>query len=335
MAEGLLEHGGRLRAAARRYGIAEADWLDLSTGIAPSPWPLPSLPASAWARLPEEDDELAARAAHSYGAQHALPVAGSQAAIQALPMLWPRSRVGVLEPCYAEHRAAWQRAGHVVQPVAGGQIEAQLAQLEVLVLANPNNPTGQCFAREQLLDWHARLARRGGLLLVDEAFMDCTPQHSLAACTDRPGLVVLRSFGKFFGLAGVRLGFVLAEPSLLARLQQSLGPWTLSGPARLIGAAALASEAAAARAVRARQLITQGARLAELLHRHGLPPDGGTALFQWLRHPKAGELYEALAQRGILLRLFRDTSSLRIGLPADEPAWQRLEQALIDSSRSR
>ncbi|MCL7462518.1 threonine-phosphate decarboxylase CobD [Pseudomonas sp. NW5] len=326
----MLEHGGRLKAAARHYGIAEADWLDLSTGIAPIPWPLPPLPESAWARLPEEGDALAALAARCYGAQHALPVAGSQAAIQALPLLWPRARVAVLTPCYAEHAAAWQRAGHALQPVSAEAIEAQLEQQDVLVLANPNNPTGMRFSADQLLAWHARLAARGGLLLVDEAFMDCSAAQSIAAHAHQPGLVVLRSFGKFFGLAGVRLGFVLAEPALLARLQQHLGPWTVSGPARLIGCAALAPDAAAARASRAAQLEADGARLAALLRRLGLPPCGGTALFQWLRHPEASALHEALAQRGILVRLFSDPPSLRIGLPGDAAGWARLEQALTD-----
>lgn len=324
----MLEHGGRLRGAAQRYGIPLGDWLDLSTGLAPQPWPLPAIAAQAWARLPEDDDGLESTAAACYGAPAALAVAGSQAAIQSLPQLLAHGTVGVLEPCFAEHALAWQRAGHDVLRLGAEAIDACLARLDVLVLANPNNPTGRYFPPAQLLDWHQRLKRRGGCLVVDEAFMDCTPELSLAAYSGRPGLVVLRSFGKFFGLAGVRLGFVLAETALLERLRERLGPWTVSGPARALGAQALALSSAAARGRRSVQLQAAGRRLAALLVAHGLTPHGGTPLFQWLRHAQAAELHDFLARRGILVRLFVTPASLRFGLPADEAGWQRLEQAL-------
>jgi len=330
----MLEHGGRLRAAARHYGIPLGDWLDLSTGIAPKPWPLAAIPLDAWARLPEDDDGLAAVASACYGAPHALPVAGSQAAIQALPALFAAGRVGVLEPSYAEHAQAWQRAGHRLIRLDVGEIETRLDELDVLVLANPNNPTGERFEPSRLLDWHARLARRGGCLLVDEAFMDCTPEYSLAAHSQRPGLVVLRSFGKFFGLAGIRLGFVLAEPALLARLQERLGPWTVSGPARALGLQALGAAAAAARRQRAQELGAAGRRLAALLAACGLAPSGGSALFQWVRTPEAARCHDFLARRGILVRRFEAPPSLRFGLPADAAGWQRLERALGDFAAS-
>lgn len=326
----MLEHGGRLRAAAQRYGIPLGDWLDLSTAIAPEPWPLPPMTVEAWARLPEDDDGLIEAACSGYGATHALPVAGSQAAIQALPQLLPPCRVGVLDPSYAEHAQAWQRAGHQLVRLAAADIDRQLDSLDVLVLANPNNPTGELFAAEQLLDWHARLYARGGCLLVDEAFMDCTPEFSVAAHADKPGLIVLRSFGKFFGLAGVRLGFVLAEAALLELLAERLGPWAVSGPARVLGVQALAESSAAARRLRALRLQAAGQRLAALLGDYGLAADGGTALFHWLRTPRAAELHDFLACRGILVRLFDQPASLRFGLPADEAGWQRLTRALAD-----
>ncbi|SDS57135.1 threonine-phosphate decarboxylase CobD [Pseudomonas oryzae] len=326
----MLEHGGRLRAAAQRYGIPQADWLDLSTGIAPEPWPLPAIPLAAWARLPEDDDGLEQAAGVAYGARHALAVAGSQAAIQALPALLPAGRVGLLCPSYAEHAHAWRRAGHRLLRLSAEAIEAQIDSLDALVLVNPNNPTGARFAPAQLLVWHARLAARGGHLLVDEAFIDCTPEHSLAAHAHRPGLIVLRSFGKFFGLAGVRLGFVLAEAGLLASLRERLGPWSVGGPARALGLAALDSASATARRQRGEALQAAGQRLAELLRAHGLPPAGGCALFQWLPLLQAAALHDFLARRGILVRLFSEPASLRFGLPADEAGWHRLARALVD-----
>lgn len=323
----MLEHGGRLREAARRYGIALQDWLDLSTGIAPYGWPLPAIEASAWQRLPEPDDGLLAAACAYYGAAAALPVAGSQAAIQALPRLRrPAARVGVLAPAYAEHARAWRREGHLLQELSEASVERALDRLDVLLLVNPNNPTGRLIERQRLLGWHARLAERGGWLLVDEAFMDCSPEHSLAADSHLPGLIVLRSFGKFFGLAGIRLGFVLAAGELLERLDDQLGPWAVGGPTRALAMPLLADAEGQAR--QRERLRGDGLRLAVLLSAHGLAPAGGTALFQLVGHPQAVGLHGYFARRGILVRLFAESRFLRFGLPADEAGWQRLEQAL-------
>ena len=322
----MLEHGGRLRAAARQYGIAPADWLDLSTGVAPYTPTLPDIPVSAWARLPEADDDLPAVARDYYGSAELLPVAGSQAAIQALPRLRRRARVGVVAPCYAEHAAAWQREGHALVELSEAGVPRALEQLDVLVVINPNNPSGRLFDAAQLLHWHASLAARGGWLVVDEAFMDCTPQHSLAGYAGRSGLIVLRSVGKFFGLAGARLGFVLAERALLAALDELLGPWSVGGPTRLLGTALLAAGDAQHR--QRQRLQADGQRLARLLAQHTLAPLGGCALFQWCVDPRAAWLHEQLARRGILVRLFAQPESLRFGLPPDEAGWHRLESAL-------
>jgi len=325
--EGGLAHGGRLHTAVRQYGIPLEDWLDLSTGIAPWPFELPAIPLSAWARLPEANDGLHAAACAYYGVEQLLPVAGSQAAIQMLPRMRARSRVGVLAPCYAEHAHAWRQAGHEVMEISDS--EPALDQLDVLVVVNPNNPTGRLCSREKLLSWHARLAERGGWLLVDEAFIDITPEHSLAAETGRQGLIVLRSFGKFFGLAGARLGCVLAPTVLLQALAERLGPWTINGPTRVIAAHCFADQLAQ---VRQRERAVQASqRLAELLGAHGLSPTGGCGLFQWWRGERAAVLHEFFAQRGILLRLFPGDSSLRFGLPANEVQWQRLTQVLKEA----
>ncbi|AXO89374.1 threonine-phosphate decarboxylase [Pseudomonas parafulva] len=322
----MLEHGGRLLRAVREYGIARQDWLDLSSGIAPWSFPIPEVPAQAWARLPEVEDGLEQAARSYYGVAQLLAVAGSQAAIQALPQLRPRGRVGVLWPCYAEHPQAWRQAGHRLLELDETQVEDALDSLDVLVLVNPNNPTGRCVSREQLLDWHARLARRGGWLVVDEAFMDNTPALSVVDQAGRAGLIVLRSFGKFFGLAGVRLGFVMAEAPLLQALAHALGPWTVSGPARIVGQACLDDvEQQRAQIERCAQA---SARLATLLEGCALPISGGCDLFQYLRHPCAAQLQDFLARRGILVRLFETPSALRFGLPADAADEQRLRQAL-------
>jgi len=312
----------------QRYGIAREDWLDLSSGIAPWSYTIPDIPLRAWARLPETDDGLEQAAAEYYRVNQVLAVAGSQAAIQALPQLRARGTVGVLSPCYAEHAEGWRRAGHQVLELQGEQVDGLLDSLDVLVVVNPNNPTGCLLKAEQLLDWHARLATRGGWLLVDEAFMDNTPQHSIGAQAQRPGLIVLRSFGKFFGLAGVRLGFVLAEPALLQHLAELLGPWTVSGPTRILGQACLLDSAAHQRQIARCAAASQ--QLEALMSTAGFAPTGGCDLFQYLLTDHAEQLHEFMARRGILLRLFNQPASLRFGLPATEADFQRLQQAFND-----
>ena len=322
----MLEHGGRLRAASQRYDIPLDEWVDLSTGVNPCGWPVPSLPADVWRRLPEDDDGLEEAARIYYGTPHVLAIAGTQAAIQTLPSLRQPCRVGVLHPMYAEHAHGWRQNGHSVEAIAGVDIDARCNDFDVVVLANPNNPTGERFKSETLRRWRERLHARDGWLVVDEAFADCDSSNSIAHETGSPGLIVLRSIGKFFGLAGIRAGFVLAEPALLARLRTSLGPWSVSGPARWVTQRALAD---VAWQLETRAQLTHAAqRLRELLITNGLSPIGGCALFQWLPHEQTAGLHDALARKGILVRLFSDPPGLRFGLPGEEAHWRRLAEAL-------
>ena len=322
----MLKHGGNLRQAARQYGIPLEQWLDLSTGINPNGWPVPAISPDSWLHLPQADDGLELAAQAYYQAPHVLPVAGSQAAIQVLPMLRAAGKVGMLAPAYAEHHYNWSRHGHTIINLTFDRIEQHLSELDVLLLVHPNNPTGQCYQTAQLLDWHRQLQARGGCLIVDEAFIDTTPQASLAAYTARPGLIVLRSLGKFFGLAGARCGFVLAEPAFLAQLRDRLGPWSLSGPTREVARLALGDTAWQ---IQTRQsLLAQAERLKQLLSCYSLGPDGGSSLFQWRQHPQAFKIHVALARQGIWTRYFEAPASLRVGLPATETQWQVLQRAL-------
>lgn len=320
----MLEHGGRLRAAALRYGIPEADWLDVSTGINPNGWPVPALSADLWQPLPQDDDGLHAAAQDYFGTKNILAVAGSQAAIQALPSLCPRARVALLATSYAEHAHAWQRCGHEVVAVSAEEILQADANVKVIV--NPNNPTGKLLTRDELLALHAQQCVRGGDLVVDEAFMDATPEHSLASICPRPGLIVLRSLGKFFGLAGARVGFVLAEENILQALAERLGPWPIAAPSRHVAMLALRDTAWQDATRKALPLAAQ--RLAALLNEYDLAPYGVNSLFQWVCRDDAAKVHEQLAQQGILTRLFDHPPSLRFGLPRDEAQWARLDDAL-------
>lgn len=321
-----LHHGGKLREAAARYGIPFDEWLDLSTGINPIGWPVPALPASCWQRLPEPNDGLEQAAAAYYGTTQLLPLAGSQAAIQLLPRLRLTGRVGMLQPSYIEHAAAWRRAGHEVVALTAQSIEQQLPALDVLLLVNPNNPTADSFSHQQLMLWRAQLQQRGGWLVVDEAFMDAAPGASLIPACGEEGLVVLRSLGKFFGLAGIRVGFLFAWPLLLQQMARELGPWHVSGPAREVARQALLDrEWQQAARLRLQQ---DSGRLGALLREAGLAPAAGTELFHYIPHPEAQRLHEKLATQGVFTRLFTAPPALRFGLPGDETEWQRLQQAL-------
>lgn len=320
----MLEHGGNLRDATLRFG--RSDWLDLSTGLNPRWYPAPALPGNAWHRLPEASPELAAAAQACYGAPLMLPVAGTQAAIQALPRLRSPSRVTVAAPSYAEHAHHWKGHGHTLMQTPYAELDAAIARSDVVVVCNPNNPTGATVPAAQLLAWAQQLAARGGWLVVDEAFGDTAQHNSVAMHSSQPGLIVLRSVGKFFGLAGIRLGFVAAHADLLRDLADLLGPWTISGPAQHIALAALHDRAW--QADTHAYLHAEGARLAALLASHGIASTG-TPLFQWWAEPQPEAFWQHMAERGVWVRLFREAArGIRLGLPPDEAGWQRLESAL-------
>lgn len=324
----MLEHGGRLREAAAHYDIPLADWLDLSTGINPEAWPVPPLPASVWHRLPENGDGLEAAAAEYFGNPNLLPVAGSQAAIQTLPQMLPRAVVACISPLYSEHPHAWQRAGHRLRFLQNALLPRALAaSTPYVLLCNPNNPTADRHPREVTLDAAHQLKKRGGWLIVDEAFMDPTPEESLASLAGTeaaPNLIVLRSLGKFFGLAGARVGFILAAPELLNRMAEALGPWSIAGPAREVARLALQDKAWQS-AMRGKLEIASR-RLSQMLQAFGEVKQ--TALFATLNAADTAELHEFLARRGLLTRRFDQQPLLRFGLPANENDWQRLASAL-------
>ncbi len=302
-----LQHGGDLGHARAAFGEPEGGWIDLSTGINPWPWPAPPLSPEALTRLPSEEKvaDLAAAAARAFGAGRALPVPGAQAAILHLPYCVPPGDVAVVSPTYGEHVPAWEAAGHLVRRVA----EPETAG--VLVAANPNNPDGRSWRPDELL------ALDCGLLVVDESFVDSVPELSLAG---HGHVVVLRSFGKFYGLPGLRLGFALGPGGLLDRLKDRLGPWPVSGPALEIGARAYRDGAWAAK-TRPR-LKRAAARLDEVLAARGFEVLGGTPLFRFI----AGEGGAVrFARHGLWVRTFPDMPGrFRLGLPPDEAAWAQL-----------
>jgi cobalamin biosynthetic protein CobC len=326
----LPRHGGDPAAAEARFGKPKDGWLDLSTGINPFAYPLPPLDASVWQRLPDTGADRALRraAAEAWGAADAdtiVAAPGTQALIQALSRLYAPARIAVLEPTYPGYADAFAQAGHEIVPCTTLD---ELPAGQIVVVVNPNNPDGRETAPRDLLTLAETTADRGGLLIVDEAFADLIPALSVAGKV-MPGLMVLRSFGKFFGLAGLRLGFAVCDPELAKLLREALGPWPVSGPALEIGRVAL-TDRAWIEAMRIR-LTREAGFMDALLTQGGLAPLGGTSLFRLAGAPRAWSLYEFLGKRGILVRPFQhELRWLRFGLAADEAARQRLSAALAD-----
>lgn len=330
-----LPHGGDLDAARRLHPDAPQPWIDLSTGINPWPYPVGPVTQEAWTRLPGADAlaDLLNAASACYGApgpEHVVAAPGTQALIQLLPGMRRPGRVAIQSPTYGEHARCWTLAGHEVVPT--DSVEAWLDEADVCVLVNPNNPDGRRHDSARLRGWAGRLAARGGWLLVDEAFADCDPLASAADLTGAPGLVVLRSFGKFYGLAGLRLGFALTEPELARRIGDALGPWSVAGPALEVGVRALTDRDWAERT--RRRLAAAAGELDRALADGGLQVLGGTDLFRLARAHDAEALFHRLARAGLWVRRFPGHPDwLRFGLPPDRHAMERLIRALAGQDR--
>ncbi|MDZ7710245.1 MAG: threonine-phosphate decarboxylase CobD [Roseovarius sp.] len=328
--ETLRDHGGNLDDARHRFGGAAEDWLDLSTGINPLAYPVPALPPRAFTALPTRSDmaRLRAAAAECYGTRaHVTPLAGAQAAIQAVPHLAAKGVARVLTPTYNEHAAALRAGGWRVEEV---QAFDALAGADCAVVVNPNNPDGARHDPARL----TALAARVGLLVVDESFADPVPGVSLApSLHEAPrNILVLRSFGKFYGLAGLRLGFVLSSGDMAARLADMAGPWPVSGPAIGVGCRALADTAWQSETTA--RLTRDAARLDALATRAGWSLIGGTPLFRTYATPDATAAQEALARHHIWSRVFSYSRTwLRLGLAGAPGEWDRLAAALDHSAR--
>lgn len=321
-------HGGDIASAVAELGVRTGGWLDLSTGIAPQPYPFTAPRSDVWHRLPQSD-RLAAlhhAARRAYGAREDVPIIaapGTQMLIQLLPYLLPNASVSIVGPTYSEHGICWERAGASVTLLSD---LPEAAGSDVLILTNPNNPDGRFWHPERLLARVADQARRNGLLIIDEAFADAMPEISVASHAGREGLIVLRSFGKFYGLAGVRLGFALGPQALITRLNELLGPWAVSGPAMEIGIEALGDLAWQAKALQIYK--EQAGRLDQVLSEY-LRLIGGTPLYRLAAHPAAQQIQRNLAMQGVLVRRFDyEPSWLRFGLPRDAQELDRLAQAL-------
>lgn len=326
-----VQHGGRLDSAIAVYGGEKADWLDLSTGINPNAYPIPEIAPDAWHRLP--DDGLtqaclaAAREHYEASAGVALIAApGTQALIQSLTGIVDAKRVWIVGPTYNEYERVFASVSNIV---VSAELPSLTEDVDVVVVGNPNNPDGRTVAPDRISALGKSLKPRGGFVVVDEAFGDvlAVGDHPVSSMNDMGGIVSLRSFGKFFGLAGLRLGFAVGDKQVTAKLLASLGPWAVSGPALMIGAEALSDRQWISEA--RDFLSSQRTRLEGLIAASGFEIVGATDLFVTASHADSANIAKSLAQNHILVRTFDYAPDwIRFGLPAEEDHFDRLEKVL-------
>lgn len=335
--EDFAVHGGRLGQARRRFADAPAPWIDLSTGVNPTPYPAPPASPQARARLPDPEEvralEKVAAGAFGVAADTVLATAGSEAAIRLLAGVLPVRQVGIVEPTYGGYAQAWRAVDVAVIGIDRRDLAAAADACDAVVVVNPNNPDGATVPAETLLELADRMAARDGWLIVDEAYAEVSPEVSVTALlqdtwrADR--LIVLRSFGKFYGLPGLRLGFVMARPEVVAQLRARQGEWPVSADAIAAGLQAYADRPWAEQ-TRSR-LAEAASRLDALLVRSGLEIVGGTSLFRLAAATDAHSRFLRLAEAGVLTRPFDYAPTwLRFGLP-DPDHWPRVEAALLES----
>ncbi|PCI88124.1 MAG: threonine-phosphate decarboxylase [Hyphomicrobiales bacterium] len=313
-----IYHGGALDLAITEYGGQVNDWLDLSTGINPYHYPTDRVSALSWTQLPQKTalNELlmAASAAYNCPKKQIFAANGTQYLIEILPKILPKSTIAILAPTYQEHAYNWQKQGHNV--ILVDNVE-QAKQADHLIIVNPNNPTGKLLTPQQLQMLHKHFAAKGGYLIIDEAFMDMTPDMSMAAHAGLDGLIILRSFGKFFGLAGVRVGFILADDQILHKLEQHIGLWSISGMAIELATCALNDQKWQRDT---RQTLAADMRdMCQILQQNQFEIIGQTDLFCLAKMPdgaaSAHKYFTKLARQHILTRKFIDDATiLRFGL---------------------
>jgi cobalamin biosynthetic protein CobC len=325
-----LVHGGQLHKMAERYDIPVEKWLDLSTGISPFSYPTPVIPTSVWHRLPEPSASLHSAASDYYQTPNLLAIPGSQSIIQLLPQIakqqgFVASRVWLPEIGYQEHHKSWRDAAY--QTFFYNEITElkELKERDIIILINPNNPSGTLYSCQQVEQLFKQVQSNNGLLIVDEAFMDVKPQDSFTKNTASSNLIVLRSLGKFFGLAGLRLGFVAASNFWIDIIKERLGPWSINGPAQYIGEQALKDTAWQ---IKQRALLTKHSwQLGQILQKTFNQSPKGTMLFQTVKCEQAELIFELLCQQAIYVRLCDERNALRFGIPTSKELL-RLQLAL-------
>jgi cobalamin biosynthetic protein CobC len=309
------DHGGGLDAAIATYGGTRNEWLDLSTGINPIPYPLPKTPDHFWQTLPDSTAQSALlnAARELWGVPDTADIiatSGVSQLIAMIPHLLPAGHVEIIGPTYNEHAAAFRANGWNVGETG-----------TVRTVVHPNNPDGR------IHNITVADVQKTALTIIDESFCDVMPAQTLIALTKQPNVIVLKGLGKFWGLAGMRLGFAIASPELIQRITEFVGPWAISGPAQFIGQTALADTKWIGQT--RQRLADDAKRLDDLMSGQGAKSLGGTDLFRLYDVANAQNSQQSLAQNRVWSRRFPYSKTwLRLGLPGTDAHWTQLNYAL-------
>jgi cobalamin biosynthetic protein CobC len=339
-----LIHGGQLNNVAKLFKRPLNEWLDLSTGISPISYPIPSIPQIIWQQLPQTSNGLIEAAKRYYGTGNIITTSGSQAVIARLPSLYLNytkrlpNKIDVWLPVvgYKEHERSWHDAGFNIKRYQNLPTFKDLKLNAIVVVINPNNPTGELHQQHTLKALLKTVESLSGWLIIDEAFMDViTPNQTLIDLSTNKHLFVLRSIGKFFGLAGIRIGFLSAHSMWLLKLQQLSSPWEVNGPAQFIAEQALKDHTW--QSAQRKTLIALSIKLEMLLTETFADSTNnclknievsGCGLFKTLVHPQATEIYQKFCHQGLYVRLCDENNALRFGIP-DQKQYKTLEKLLV------
>ena len=317
-------HGGQLNRVAKQYQIPEQEWLDLSTGIAPFSYPIPDIPNKIWQDLPTISGSLIAAAKAYYQAEHCWPVAGSQQLIEKLPTLWnekinaetsnSNKHVYLPKVGYKEHQQAWFKAGYQLH-FYQNELPVEIEKNSVVVVINPNNPLTDTFSISKLIQLQKCCEKQHALLIIDEAFADIFESEFsfVTHLNNTDDVIVLRSFGKFFGLAGLRVGFICSSKAWCETVQESIGPWSINGPALYIAELALKDKDWQKQQVERLQI--QSNKMVELLKKQlPLARIEANALFVTVFTLDAAAIYDQLCKHAVYVRLTDEKNALRFGI---------------------
>ena len=344
----VLKHGGDVASAARKYQRPIEQWLDMSTGISPWAYPVPGLSVDVWRNLPPPTDNLLSAASEYYQVDQSaiIPTPGSQVSIRLLPQLLKASTVAMPVLGYQEHARSWSMAGHDLCYYRDTHELLELVKTKKVthaVIINPNNPTGECIDRA-IID--TVLAQLQGTLIVDEAFIDtAVPNKQLVSTVgiESRKLITLRSVGKFFGLAGLRIGFAVGSHPLLKQLHSLLDPWSISHASMVVTEQALRDTSWQAHQRQRLQTASDQFGLLLLQLAQCLTSDIGevkhriehTLLFHTIFADKQAliDFHHRLAELGVWTRLFNEGDGegwLRFSLPENYHEFkQRVEPVLL------
>lgn len=327
-------HGGCLSAFQRAYPMAPSPWYDLSTGVNPFHYPFNGHFASSLCALPEAEklDALRHAAAQAYDscAEDIVAAPGTQTIIGLMPYLLAPPRVYIEAPTYSGHEESWHGA-HIQCESRSDLMNTQIDPGCTYILCRPNNPDGRRNTILELQDFATHVQGHDGTLVIDASFADFEFEN-VSEIVQNPAVIMLRSFGKTFGLAGLRLGFAVSKHPVMKRLAVALGPWPLHGSALSIGTEALNDKTW--RRETAKKLLANQQRLQEMMSSAGLTYLGGTHLFSLFSHRNAPNLWHRCAINGVATRRFRDRADwLRLGTPGDEDAFYRVRTALSKAFR--